>query len=252
MNENEFSSRSRRTQPSRESMVKLSARRVSVRTVLGCVSTPFRFDASTREIGPRSTTGSSVGSNVTSRILDPRHFVPSIRMNCVPLLTSTPLRRAVAHIDTAISLTVFKPTLVVDFVWEEDTRKWDPRKLDQMRSLTSQLDLFDDNTWRQTFQVIPKLPFNFSHKFEDSTGRPSELQVLDWEAGALYWNCLRSTEGDEAKALAKVRQKYFDQFIRTDLHFYLGTTQQFHFIAPNPWVIIGVFPIPHEHQRTLF
>lgn len=151
-----------------------------------------------------------------------------------------------------ISLTVFKPTLVVDFVWEEDTRKWDPRKLDQMRSLTSQLDLFDDNTWRQTFQVIPKLPFNFSHKFEDSTGRPSELQVLDWEAGALYWNCLRSSEGDEAKALAKVRQKYFDQFIRTDLHFYLGTTQQFHFIAPNPWVIIGVFPIPHEHQRTLF
>ena len=32
----------------------------------------------------------------------------------------------------------------------------------------------------------------------------------------------------------------------------LGTTQQFHFVAPNPWVIIGVLPIPHERQLTLF
>ena len=39
---------------------------------------------------------------------------------------------------------------------------------------------------------------------------------------------------------------------RKDLHFFLGTTQEFHFRAPNPWVIIGVLPIPHEHQRELF
>ena len=79
-----------------------------------------------------------------------------------------------------------------------------------------------------------------------------ELQVLDWEAGALYWNCLRSTDGDEPKALAKVRQKYFDEFTKKDLHFFLGTTQQFHFVAPNPWVIIGVLPIPEQKQLGLF
>ena len=151
-----------------------------------------------------------------------------------------------------ISLAIFRPTRVVDFVWEDDTKEWDPQKLHQMQSLTSQLDLFDDNTWRRTFEVIPKLPYNFSYKFEDAAGRSSELQVLDWETGALYWNCLRSSEGDEMKALTKVRQKYFDQFAQTDLHFYLGTTQQFHFIAPNPWVIIGVLPIPRERQLGLF
>jgi hypothetical protein len=42
-----------------------------------------------------------------------------------------------------------------------------------------------------------------------------------------------------------------DSFGRTDLHFFLGTTQQFHFLAPNPWVIIGVFPIPYEKQMDL-
>ncbi len=121
-----------------------------------------------------------------------------------------------------------------------------------MRELYSQLDLFSDNAWRKTFRIIPKLPYSFSYKFEDAKGRRSKLQVLDWEAGALYWNCLRSTRGDEAAALEKVRQKYFDSFVKTDLHFFLGTTQQFHFVAPNPWVIIGVFPIPHRRQLGLF
>ncbi len=151
-----------------------------------------------------------------------------------------------------ISLAVFKPTRILDFLWEEDSREWDARKLNQIRALTTQLDLFDDNTWRKTFEVIPKLPYNFSYRFEDAAGRSSELQVLEWQTGALYWNCLHSCEGDEINALAKVRQKYFDQFIKTDLHFFVGTTQQFHFVAPNPWVIVGVFPIPHEHQLDLF
>jgi hypothetical protein len=30
-----------------------------------------------------------------------------------------------------------------------------------------------------------------------------------------------------------------------------GTIQQSHFVAPNPWGIIGVFPIPHKHKRRL-
>ena len=84
-----------------------------------------------------------------------------------------------------------------------------------------------------------------------ATGRQSTLQILDWEIGALYWNCLRMANGDEAQALAKVREKYFDTFVKTDLHFFLGTTQQWHAVAPNPWVIIGVFPVPHDDRLSL-
>lgn len=151
-----------------------------------------------------------------------------------------------------MSLAVFRPTRILGFFWEEDDRKWDPDKVRQMREATKQYDLFADNTWRETFKLIDKLPYSFSYKFEDAAGRQSELQVLDWETGALYWNCLWSVNGDEPKALAKVRQKYLDEFLKKDLHFFLGTTQQFHFVAPNPWVIIGVLPIPHERQLGLF
>lgn len=149
------------------------------------------------------------------------------------------------------SLAVFKPTRVLGFVWEEEDREWKPERVRQMREATSQTEIFADDTWRQTFKIIPKLPYSFSYKFEDADGRKSKLQILDWEAGALYWNCLRNAEGDEGVALEKVRQKYLDEFQQRDLHFFLGTTQQFHFVAPNPWVIIGVLPIPHEGQINL-
>lgn len=151
-----------------------------------------------------------------------------------------------------VSLAVFRPTKVIDFIWESDERNWSEKRLREMRALHGQLALFEDNSWRETFKVIPKLPYSFSYRFEDANGRRSELQVLDWETGALYWNCLKAAIWDEQAALDKVREKYFDTFLKTDLHFFLGTTQQFHRFAPNPWVIVGVFPIPYDAQGLLF
>ena len=150
-----------------------------------------------------------------------------------------------------LSLAVFKPTKILDFLCEDEDREWNAAKLAAMRKQANQGELFAEEAWRTTFAVIPKLPYSFSYRFEDADGRKSTLQILDWEIGALFWNCLRR-HGDEKTALKKVREKYVDSFSKTDLHLFLGTTQQFHFRAPNPWVIIGVFPIPHENQLDLF
>lgn len=144
-----------------------------------------------------------------------------------------------------LSLAMFKPAKVTDFVWEECERDWDTAKVEAMRDKASQGELFAEEQWRQTFQLMPKLPYNFSYRFEDVDGRKSELQVLDWEVGQLFQNCLRDANGNESVALAKVKQKYWDVFQKTDLHFFLGTMQQFHGFSPNPWVIIGVLPMPY-------
>jgi hypothetical protein len=150
-----------------------------------------------------------------------------------------------------VSLAVFKPTQILGFVCEEEDREWDLARLTQMREATSQIEIFAEDSWRQTFKVIPKMPYSFSYRFADACGRISELQILDWEIGALYWNCLARVDDDEKAALTKVRQKYMDDFCTKDLHFFLGTTQEWHFVAPNPWVIVGVLPIPHETQMSL-
>lgn len=151
----------------------------------------------------------------------------------------------------ALSLAVFKPVRIRDFVWEAEDREWDPAKVEQMRQLYAQGELFPEDEWRRTFQLVDKLPYSFSYRFEDETGRSSELQILDWETGALYWNCLKRNHGDESAALRQVKSKYFDEFTRRDLHFFLGTIKEWHFVSPNPWVIVGMFPIPHEHQLEL-
>ncbi len=153
--------------------------------------------------------------------------------------------------ENRLSLAVFKPKLIRDFIWEDDEREWNADKVAQMREQTRQTEMFADESWRETFKVIPKLPYAFSYRFEDADGRRSTLQVLDWECGQLFWNCLRACGGDEDEALAKVRRKYFEEFGQRDLHFLLGTTQQFHGFAPNPWVIIGVFAPPFQNQLEL-
>ncbi len=152
--------------------------------------------------------------------------------------------------DNTVSLAVFKPAKVLDFFWEEDDREWNSDKVAQMREQARQKQMFTEDAWKEMFNPIRKLPYAFSYRFEDADGRESEQQVLDWECGQLYWNCLK-TSGSEREALQKVRAKYFEEFRQQDLHFFLGTTQQFHGFAPNPWVIVGVFPPPHVKQLDL-
>lgn len=151
-----------------------------------------------------------------------------------------------------LSLAVFKPTRILDFIWETEDSEWDQSKVDEMRNRSKQGVLFEEDSWRQTFKLISKLPYSFSFRFEDADGKTSEMQILDWETGQLYWNCLKQSDNNVDKALEKVKDKYLFDFPRKDLHFFLGTTQQFHGWATNPWVIIGIFPIPHEHQIGLF
>jgi len=146
----------------------------------------------------------------------------------------------------SFSLAMFKPTRILDFIWEECERDWDTAKVEAMRNAASQGELFNEEEWRRTFQLMPKLPYNFSYRFEDAAGRQSELQVLDWEAGQLFHNCVRDARGDESVALEKVKRKYLDTFVTSDLHFFLGTMKEFHGYSPNPWVIIGVLPLPYR------
>lgn len=148
-----------------------------------------------------------------------------------------------------MSLATFKPTEILEFHCEEEDREWDPEKVARMRKEALQGELFPEDEWRRTFKLIPKLPYRFSYRFRDADGTESKLMILDWEIGALYWNCVK--DHNEAQALEKVREKYFGEFLKKDLHFFLGTTQQFHSYAPNPWLIIGVFPIPHQTQLDL-
>ena len=111
-----------------------------------------------------------------------------------------------------------------------------------------------DNGQGKKRRLIEKLPFRYSYKFlsKDDT-KPRELMINDWEIGALFWKCLKQTNGDETAANLLVRKKYFDTFREEkDAYLFLGTTKQYHNVAPNPFVIIGIFYPPKTQQISFF
>lgn len=146
------------------------------------------------------------------------------------------------------SLATFKPTEIVAFEVEPDIREWK----DEWLEIRKQGELFPAG--KQPESLIRKLPYKFFYRFKDDAGKESRLMIEDWEIGALYWNCLESTNDNEAAALAKVRQKYEHEFPgKRDVYLFLGTTKEWHMRrAKNPFVIIGVFYPKKQSQLELF
>ena len=136
------------------------------------------------------------------------------------------------------SLAVFKPASVIKFECRPCERVWDADKLAALQ----QQNIFEPRGYDKV-RIVDKLPYSFHYTFADEAGKTSCLMIEDWEIGALYWNCLRSTGEDEQAACEKVKAKYFDEFVsKKDLYFFLGTrhTQHVRNYA-NPFSIIGVF-----------
>lgn len=153
--------------------------------------------------------------------------------------------------ENRFSLATFKPTRLLDFLVEDDEREWPEGKVAAMRQNTQQGQLFSEDEWRRTFELIPKLPYRFRYRFLDADGRSSTLPILDWECGQLFWRCHRKYGGNEEVAIEKVRHKYWSELPATDLHFFMGTLQEFHGFSENPWAIVGLFYPPHRPQGEL-
>ena len=148
------------------------------------------------------------------------------------------------------SIATVKPKEIVEFEIKEDEREWKPAVLDGLR----QMSLFGQGSSARgrELDVVQKLPYKYYyHLLTEGDTKPRRLMIEDWEIGALYWNCLAQTEGDEFAANQLVRKKYEQEFSKKDLHFFVGTTLANHFRSPNPFVIIGVFYPPYTPQMKL-
>ena len=151
------------------------------------------------------------------------------------------------------SLAVFKPTKILDFYAEPAEREWNKKKIDQLKANRDQTNMFEYEHPENPFEVVNKLPYTFKFKFEDENGKVSNMMIEDWETGQLFWKCLAKHEGNEARAIQDVKNKYFEDFAKTkDLYLFLGTSQLHHYRGKNPFMIIGTFHPKIEQQLRLF
>ena len=150
------------------------------------------------------------------------------------------------------SLATVRPKSLVRLeIEKEKETEWSS----ESRSALQQLGLFH-NTRRpssQPLEIVSKLPYRYYYRFmTEGDRKPRKMMIADWEIGALYWNCLAQTEGDENAANELVRKKYEEEFFEKDLYLFVGTTLAHHNRAPNPFMIIGVFYPPFSNQPSLF
>lgn len=153
------------------------------------------------------------------------------------------------------SLATFKPKKILDFTYEKTDREWGTKQIQYLESEKQQANLFEseDEDEIENFEVVDKVPYKFKFKFMDDTGKTSNLMIEDWEIGMLYWNCLKTHNGNEQLACEDVKKKYFDDFAKTkDYYFFLGTTKLNHYVSHNPFVIIGDFRPKYITQLGLF
>jgi hypothetical protein len=151
------------------------------------------------------------------------------------------------------TLLIFKPSQIVKFYAKPTEREWPKDKLELIKEKAKQLSFFQtQEELIKEFNVVDKLPYEFRYIFTDDEGIESDLMIEDWEIGALYLNCLKNAEGDEGIALEKVKQKYWDEFLKKDVYFFLGTRLRDQVRSPNPFSIVGVFYPPVDQQGKLF
>ena len=158
-----------------------------------------------------------------------------------------------SYSDQHKSLATLKPLEIIDLEIEEDERDWKQ----QWQSYYDQYDFFNlDETGESKLRdKLRKVPYKYYYKFlTEGDKKPHRIMIEDWEIGALYWNSLKSAEGNEAKANELVKKRYLEDFTTNkDLYLFVGTTLQFHRRkARNPFVIIGVFYPPKKESYSLF
>jgi hypothetical protein len=143
----------------------------------------------------------------------------------------------------SVSLAVFKPKEVLDFIYEPSEREWDKKKLDIIRSNLKMQNLFEEYSFNKSFEIAKRIPYKFSYKFTTEDGCNPTLMIEDWEVGKLYLNCV--ARGDSERiACEKVRDKFLKKARERDFYFFLGTTLAHHNTARNPFIIIGTFDPP--------
>ena len=160
--------------------------------------------------------------------------------------------RQAARLQDGTSLRLVRPSrltaLDITAVKAPDWTDDEKAKLLQEQMQGSLFDAVED---QRSLRTLKKLPFDFHYHYEcESAAGTSKHhhKLVDWEAGALYWNICRKPDWQ-----ALFRQKFVTDFGQREVLFLMGTMHRF----PGQWLIVSVLYLPRlldvlARQQILF
>ncbi len=157
----------------------------------------------------------------------------------------TALERARVEHGVTLGLVPAGSVLALDITPARQS-EWTEEERQKLIQQQVQGDLFADPE-AAALRTLRKLPFDFHYRFRAPTepaGHENRLKIVDWEAGALYWN-VKQSHGDDWQPV--FRDKFGTALPASDLKFLLGTIHRF----PDQWLIVSVIYPPKQPQASL-
>lgn len=145
---------------------------------------------------------------------------------------------------------LLKPETIISLDITPERSDWTDDERKKLEAHERQIGLFDAADERD-LALLRKIPFSFHYRYTCRTAegiKEYRHKIADWEAGALYWNCVRS-HGDAWQV--PFRRKLEEALPAADLHFLMGTIHRF----PDQWLIISLIYPPRSlpnPQNSLF
>jgi len=158
-----------------------------------------------------------------------------------------------ARQNSGLSLARLCPKKVLGLeIRDARSKDWTEEEKEKLMRAQMQGDLFPEDQARQQVFELRKVPFDFYYAYlcETPDGEKEHRhKIVDWEAGALYWNCHRHYGSDWERPFGDQLNK----LIGKDLTFLMGTIHRF----PGQWLIVSLFYPPRqmpvdEPQMPLF
>lgn len=153
---------------------------------------------------------------------------------------------------TGQTIALLRPARIIRLsVTPADNPTWTSDELSKLRQAEQEVDLFGDREIGSSITQLRKLPYDFHYEYEcDSDEGPKRFRhkVIDWEAGALFWN-LYDEHGADFEG--RFRKKFEEFMLSRELIFLMGTIHRF----PNKWIIGSLLYPPKQRvspQLDLF
>lgn len=151
-----------------------------------------------------------------------------------------------------VTLGLLRPSRLLGLdITPVDNPDWTEDEKAKLLQEQQQGNLFDADEDQRTLTTLKKLPYDFHYRCQYETTQGTvecRHKLVDWEAGALYWNIHRRDDWQAA-----FRQKFLTEFSERDVLFLMGTIHRF----PKQWLIVSVLYPPRlpdalARQQTLF
>lgn len=158
------------------------------------------------------------------------------------------------RLNDGLSIALMRPKKLLELeITKARNQDWTEEEKDKLMREQMQGDLFSEAESKRQVKELRKVPFDFYYRYLCDTPegeKEHRHKIVDWEAGALFWNCRRDHGVDwETPFRAKLEGQLGDK----DLMFLMGNQHRFQ----DQWLIISLIYPPKRkpvevRQGSLF